>query len=107
MCCDVPISIVDAMQSSTHDTYISTVLEPTSSKEDGKEEMIREEEVVTTTLRDMCFWLVMIGLLFVTFISALDLTDKSICLFNHDYEFLNGNLRLFLLTRGFKQLSLT
>jgi hypothetical protein len=57
------------------------VLEPGASRDEKDEETIREE-VVNTTPKDMRFWLVMVSLLFATFISALDLTGKVICLFN-------------------------
>ena len=82
----LPLSIrnVDAMQSSTQNTS-APALEPTSSKEHGEEDTtIREAEVVNTTPKDMRFWLVMVGLLFATFISALDLTGECICLFHRN-----------------------
>jgi hypothetical protein len=65
---------VYAMQSNTQSASAPT-LEPTSSKEHG-EETIREEEAVNTNPKDSRFWLVMVGLLFATFISALDLTGR-------------------------------
>jgi hypothetical protein len=71
------------MQSSTQNTSAPAV-EPTSSKEYGEEDTIREAEVVNPTPKDMRFWLVMVGLLFATFISALDLTGKCIFLFNRN-----------------------
>ena len=79
----LPIRNVDAMQSSTQDTS-SPALDPKSSKEHGEEDTIREEEVVHTAPKDMRFWLVMVGLLFATFISALDLTGKFVCLFDRN-----------------------
>ena len=64
----------------------STALEPTVSKQSGREEdkareeTIREEEedasAHTTPPKDLRFWLIILGLLVATFLAALDLTGK-------------------------------
>lgn len=57
-------------------------LELQASQERKDEETIREEDVIDTTPKDMRFWLIMVGLLFATFISALDMTGNVVCSFN-------------------------
>jgi hypothetical protein len=58
--------------------------EPTVSKEQEalgrvatREETIREDDGANATPKDIRFWLIILGLLIATFISALDLTGKS------------------------------
>jgi len=55
-------------------------LAPVVSKEQGGEETIIEEDAVHTTPKDLRFWLIMLGLMVATFISALDLTAISTAL---------------------------
>jgi len=67
------------MQSTQPEDTSAPVPEPPSSKEHGEEDTVKEE-AVSTTPKDMRFWLVMVGLLFATFISAVDLTAISTAL---------------------------
>jgi hypothetical protein len=57
-------------------------LELAVSQKQKDEETIREEDVTDATPKDMRFWLIMVGLLFATFISALDMTGNVVCLSN-------------------------
>jgi hypothetical protein len=50
------------------------------SGEATREATIVDEDKANTTPKDHRFWLIMLGLLVATFISALDLTGKIICL---------------------------
>lgn len=70
------------MQSTTQDTS-APALTPTPPKERGEEDTIIEHDAVNTTPKDTRFWLVMVGLLFATFISAVDLTGKFISFLIH------------------------
>ena len=73
----LPIPNLDAMQSTTQDTSAPALM-PTPPKERGEEDTIIEHDAVNTTPKDTRFWLVMVGLLFATFISAVDLTGKNL-----------------------------
>lgn len=55
----------------------ATVLAPRS---DGAETVTDLEQDGTSSPKDLRFWLIIMGLLVATFLSALDLTGKIICL---------------------------
>jgi hypothetical protein len=70
------------MPPSTQDS-LPPALEPTAPKEHvggekRREETLREEDNASTTPKDLRFWLIILGLLVATFISALDLTGNNI-----------------------------
>ena len=46
------------------------------SRDMTREETIREEDGANSTPKDLRFWMVILGLLVATFLSALDLTGK-------------------------------
>jgi hypothetical protein len=57
----------------------TAAFEPTAPEERDmtREETIREEDGANATPKDLRFWMVILGLLVATFLSALDLTGKS------------------------------